>query len=257
MKSIKTLMTKTAFIMAVIFMVSIFKLGAQTPKEELGFILSMTEFEIKTGHDEQFREGVKAWKKCYLDNGGTWTWNMWHRVNGEGNVYVLTSAMEKWAEMDEADEAGKKCRDIVKDQIMPHIESTKDNFARFQPEISKEYPNPDALIWVNYWRLNDGTKFREIVKQLNNEVKKAEGSPRGYWYGMIGGGAQEADVFVATPFKNYAAMDVERDAIWTIYENAFGKEMRDFMQAEFRETIDESWSYIYSKVEDLSHTPQP
>jgi hypothetical protein len=254
MKSIKTNLTRFAFVMAVIFATTVFNLGAQTPKEELGFILSMTEFKVKSGQNDQFREGVVAWKKCYLENGGTWTWNMWHRVQGEGNVYILTSRMEKWAEMDETDEAAKKCRDIVKNQIIPHIETSADNFARFMPAISKEYPNPDALIWVTYWKLTNGLKFREIVKQLNEEVRKVEGAPRSYWYGMIGGSAQEPDIFAATPFKNYAAMDVERDAVWTIYENVYGKEKRDQLQDEFRATVDEVWSYIYNKVDELSRS---
>lgn len=254
MKSIKNNWTKFTLIMAVIFTATTFNLSAQTPEEELGFILSMTEFTIKSGHDDQFREGVKAWKKSYLENNGTWTWNMWRRVNGEGNVYILTSAMDKWAEMDETDEAAKKSRDIVKHQIIPHIETSKDNFARFQPTLSKEYPNPDPLLWVTYWRVNSGLKFKDIVTQLTDEMRKVEGAPRSYWYGMIGGSAGEADYFAATPFNNYAAMDVTRENVWNIYETAHGKEKRDQLQAEFRLSIEEVWSYIYNKVDELSHS---
>lgn len=234
---------------------TIFSNGVQAQETERGFILSMTEFTVKPGHNNQFREGVKAWKACYLENEGEWTWNMWGRVNGEGNVYVLTSAMGNWAEMDETDEKGMKCRDIGRDLINPHVESSETNFARFRPELSKTYPNPDPVLWVTYWQVNNWTKFREIVKDVQDEMAKAEGSPRGFWYSVMGGSTATPDFFVATPFANFAAMDVERENVWTIYEKAKGKKKRDEMQAAWRETIDASWSYIYRLAADLSHNP--
>jgi hypothetical protein len=75
--------------------------AAQAQDEEGSMILSATEFTIKPGHNTQFMEGVKAWKACYLEHEGEWTWNLWSRVQGEGNVYILASFMENWAEMDD------------------------------------------------------------------------------------------------------------------------------------------------------------
>ena len=228
--------------------------GVEAQETERGFILSMTEFTVKPGHNNQFREGVKAWKACYLENEGEWTWNMWSRVNGEGNVYVLTSAMGNWAEMDDStDEAGMKCRDLSRDLINPHVESSETNFARFRPELSRTYPNPDPVLWVNYWQVNNWRKFWEIIKEVTDETVKAEGSPRGFWYSVMGGSKDSPDFFVATPFANFAALDVERENVMTIYEKAHGKEKRDEMQAAFREAIDASWSYIFRHVADLSH----
>lgn len=228
---------------------------AQAQGTEKGFLLSMTEFTIKNGHDMQFREGVKAWKACYIENKGDWTWNMWRRVNGEGNVYILTSRMANWAEMDKTDESGKNCRDIGRELINPHIESSVDNFARFMPDYSKAYPNTDMVLWVTYWQVNNGTKFREIVKEVTESTKKAEGSSRGYWYSYMGGSKDAADFFVATPFANFAALDVENENVWNIYEKAHGKEKRDQLQIEFRESIKDSWSYILSRQKELSHNP--
>jgi hypothetical protein len=39
----------------------------------LGHLMSVTEFTVKPGHEMQFREGIKAWKACYLENKGEWT----------------------------------------------------------------------------------------------------------------------------------------------------------------------------------------
>ncbi|MDP2238366.1 MAG: hypothetical protein Q8J88_18205 [Bacteroidales bacterium] len=252
----KTIRLLSANFALMIFAVStLLSTGAQAQETEKGFILSMTEFTIKGGHDVQFREGIKAWKACYIENKGDWTWNMWNRVNGEGNVYILTSRMANWAEMDKTDESGKKCRDIGRELINPHIESSESNFARFMPEVSKAYPNTDMVLWVTSWQVNNGTKFREIVKEVTETTKKAEGSSRGYWYSYMGGSKDAADFFVATPFANFAALDVESENVWNIYEKANGKEKRDQLQAEFRESIKDSWSYLLRREKDLSHNP--
>ncbi len=44
--------------------------GQNTP---LGPLMSVTEFAIKQGYEMQFREGIKAWKDCYIENEGEWT----------------------------------------------------------------------------------------------------------------------------------------------------------------------------------------
>jgi hypothetical protein len=255
MRTIKLRFANLVFALVFIAASTLFSNGVQAQQSEKGFILSITELTIKPGHDNQFREGVKAWKACYIENKGEWTWNMWHRKNGEGNVYILTSRMANWAEMDETNDDGKNCRNLVRDLINPHIESSNDNFARFQPEYSKAYPNPDPVLWVTSWQVKDGMRFREIVKEVTAATAKAEGSSRGYWYSYMGGSKDAADFFVATPFANFAALDVDRENVWNIYEKANGKEKRDQLQADFRETIKESWSYLLKLDADLSHNP--
>lgn len=255
MKTIRVQMANLLFAMVFIAASTLFSNGVQAQEAEKGFILSMTELTIKPGNDVQFREGVKAWKACYLDNKGEWTWNMWHRMNGEGNVYILTSRMANWAEMDETNDDGKNCSDLVRNLINPNIESSESNFARFMPEFSKAYPNPNPVLWVSSWQVNNGTKFRELIQLTSDAIKATEGSHRGYWYSLMGGSKDAADFFVATPFANFAALDVDRENVWNIYEKAHGKEKRDQMQAEFRETVKESWSYLLKRQDDLSHNP--
>ncbi len=254
----KTITVNGAKIMLVALIVAFSTLlsnKVQAQESEKGFILSMTEFTIKPGHDFQFREGVKAWKACYIENGGDWSWNVWKRVQGKGNVYILTSTMGNWAEMDETEDSGKECRIIGLDLINPHVESTENNLARFMPEYSKAYPNPDPVLWVSSWQIKDWEKFMGVVKQVTEATAKVEGSPRGFWYSVMGGDKDTEDVFVATPFKNFAELDIERDNVWKIFENAHGEKKKDQMQAEAREVVEESWSYIYMLNADMSHNP--
>lgn len=219
-------------------------------------ILSITEFTVMKGHDKQFEDGIKAWKACYLENKGTWSWNMWKRYNGKGSVYGLTSLSPTWASMmDENDPAGEKCYQIVKDNIMPHVECIENNYAASMPEISKTAIVEMGVIWVTSFRVENSVVFKEIVKEIGDITAKAEGDKRGYWYSAAGGGPETPSYFVVSPYKDFAALDVKRDAIWDIVEKAKGKEETDKMRAKFRSSVDNSWMYLYKKLDDLSHNP--
>ena len=217
------------------------------------FILSTTEFTVKSGQESKFEEGVKAWKACYLENKGTWTWTMWKRFNGKGSVYVLTSRTKNWAELDQSDEAGKKCWQVAMDKIVPHIESTEDNFATSIPEFSRSGASDWGVVWVSNFRVENGVLFRELIKQTSEVMKKVEGDFRSYWYAQNGGGPESADFFVVTPYKNFAALDIERDGVWKMVENEKGKEETEKMRAAFRSNLENSWGYVYKRMEDLSH----
>jgi len=237
------------FVVAVLSMSSV----AQTPQK---FILSTTEFTVKSGHASQFEEGVKAWKACYLENKGEWTWTMWQRYNGKGSVYVLSSNSPNWATMDdENDEAGKKCRQIAMDKIIPHVESTEDNFATSIPEFSRSGASDMNVIWVSFFQVQNSVLFREIIKETSDIMQKAENNKRSYWYVSNGGSPESADFFVTTPYKNFAALDVERDGVWKLVENAKGKEYADKLRTSFRSTLENSWAYMFKRIEDLSHNP--
>ena len=70
-------------------------------QDDESYLLRLTEITVKHGHNAQFVQGVKTWKKCYKDNKGENPWNMWSRLQGEGSVYAFTGRMANWAEMDE------------------------------------------------------------------------------------------------------------------------------------------------------------
>jgi hypothetical protein len=225
-------------------------------QEQQKFILSATEFTVKNGHEKQFEDGVKAWKACYLENKGEWTWNFWKRYNGKGSVYGLTSLSENWAKWDdENDEAGKKCWQIVMYQIVPHIESSEDNFATSMPEFSKATPADMGIIWVTYFQVENSGLFKEVVKEIGDIMQKVEGGKRGYWYASNGGSPESADYIVVTPYKNFAALDVKRDAVWDMVEKAKGKEETEKLRAKMRSSLKDSWMYLYKRMDDLSHNP--
>ena len=223
-------------------------------QESESFLLNMSEITVKYGHTVQFMEGVKSWKKCYKENDGKEEWNMWRRVQGKGSVFTLTSAMLNWAEMDEDnDPASKACRMNVVNSIRPHVESIEYNIARSMPDFSiAGLPDDTGLVWVYNAKVNNSTDFKDVIKQTSMAFKKAEDSPRGVWYGVIGGAPEVSDYFVAIPYKNFADLDKDRDNVWEVFEKVNGKKKTDELRAKLRACVDSDWSYMYELMTELS-----
>ncbi len=216
-------------------------------------LLNMSKITVKMGHDAQFAEGVKMYKKCYKENDGDGNWNSWKRVQGKGNVYIFTDAMKNWAEMDDSsDPAGKACRNIIVNFVRPHIKSIDYNIASSMPKISREPMQDAKLVWVTFFKVKNGTAFNEVVNEVSIALKKIEGSERGFWYNVVGGGAYMADYFVSTPFTKFADLDTDVDSVWKVYEKVNGKKKTDAARAKFRASVLDVWSYMYSLKEELS-----
>jgi hypothetical protein len=220
------------------------------------YLLNMSEITVKQGHDAQFVEGVKAWKKCYADNGGTDKWNFWRRVQGEGTVYVLTSTMANWAEMDKDDDAaGKACRMNVVNLIIPNVKSFEYNIAQSMPNLSRSSAMPEttSLVWVYNIKTSNSASFLEAVGEMTTTLKKAEGDSRGTWYNVQGGAPDRSNYFISVPYDNFAAMDVDSDGVWKVYEKANGKAKTDALRAKFRASVSSDWSYMYTLNKELSN----
>jgi hypothetical protein len=94
------------------------------------------------------------------------------------------------------------------------------------------------------------------VQETSDIIQKSEGDKRNYWYVSNGGSPESADYFVTTPFKNFAALDIERDGVWKMVENAKGKEYSDKLRASFSSALENSWGYMFKRMEALSHNPE-
>lgn len=218
-------------------------------------LLNMTEISVKQGHNEEFIQGMKAYKKCFEENGGTYESNLWRRVQGEGTVYVLTNTMAKWAEMDEGQsDASSKCWNNVLNHVRPHIKSVGRNIARSMPDLSRTTPMPETttMVMVYNVKTSNGIAFTEVIGELTAALKKADGDSRGTWYSSVGGSPDGADYFVGVPHDNFASMDLDRDGPWTTYEKANGKPKTDALRAKFRASVSKDWSYLYRLI-DLSN----
>ncbi|MBK8711713.1 MAG: hypothetical protein IPL97_07580 [Niastella sp.] len=222
-------------------------------QESKGTLLNISEITVKPGQDAQFNEGVKLWKECYVKHHGTDHWNIWHRVQGIGNVYVLAGPMEKWADMDKKDTSGDACNKTVRDFIMPHIEKVDYNIAQSIPEFSRETLKDTKLIWVTFFKIKNTPDFMDAVKGLNAAIKTTEGSYRWYFYKIMGGSPETADYFFTQPYKGFADLDNDQSSVWKVYEKVNGAKATDAIRTKIRNAITLNWSYLYTLSEDLSN----
>lgn len=223
-------------------------------QENESYLLTMSEITVKQGQNDAFIAGVKAWKDCYLENNGEDKWNMWRRMQGEGNVYIFSGTMTGWAEFDDSgDEAGKNCRSIVQNLIMPHVENFKYSLARSIPDWSSTLPEDTSLVWVTFFEVQNSTDFKAVVKGIRDALKQSNDERTGIWYASIGGDRHDADYFVSNPFSKFADMDESKDSVWKVYENIHGKEKTSELRAKFRSSIVDIWSYIYTLNKELSN----
>lgn len=137
--------------------------------------MNISEITVKPRHDAQFVEGVKLYKESYLKNKGTDHWNLCHRVQGSGNVYVLTSTMAKWADLDKKDPAGEASAQTIRDFIMPNVESMTYNIAQTMPDYSTRTKEGTKLIWVTFFKVKNSTDFMDVLKGVSSAIKTTEG----------------------------------------------------------------------------------
>lgn len=224
---------------------------ATQAQEDESFIMNLTEFTVKFGQDAKFTDGVKKWNKCYKDNNGTDTWNVWHRLQGKGNVYTLVASMKNWAEMEKSDPAGKACRSIALEYITPYIESSEFSTTRSMPGSSRKASMEGmSIVWVTSFKVNNSMAFNEVVKEVTSTIAEKEGDNRGYWYSVMGG--QGANYFVSTPFKDFADLDKDQENVWKVYESVHGKSKTKDIREKFNASLDDVWSYTYTFEKDLS-----
>ena len=225
-------------------------------QENDSYLLSMSEITVKQGQNEAFLQGVKAWKECYLENKGEDHWNMWHRMQGEGNVYVLTSTMANWAEFDNDnnDAASKDCRNIVLNLIMPNVESINYKVSRSIPDWSSgRLPEGTSLVWVTFFEVQNSTDFKATVSAIRDALKQSNDTRPGIWYASLGGDRNDADYFISSPFSKFADLDKDIDGVWKVYEKVHGKESADELRNKFRNSVVDIWSYIYTLNKELSN----
>ena len=236
-----------------LFLIALVPFLALSQNNNTGPLLNVTEITVKQGHNEQFMDAVKKWKACYLENNGTDKWNFWRRLQGEGTFYIMAGLIDNWAEMDKEDAAGKTCRLIILNDILPHVEKTNYRMARSMPDISRGPAQDMGLVWVTHYKVNNNDDFNEIIDGVTAAIKAKEGSHRGFWYSNIGGPSENSDFFVSTPFRNFAELDIQRDTPAKIYRDAIGDKKMDEMIKKWRAAVDDEWSYILTLNKELSN----
>ncbi|MCG2590954.1 hypothetical protein [Rhodohalobacter sulfatireducens] len=228
---------------------------AQDDSENEPMLLSISEFTIKTGHNLAFQEGVKTWKSCYLENDGKWTWNMWYRMNGEGTVYYLTSYSASWTDFAAEDPAGQACYRQAAELIMPAVEKVEDHFSWTKPEWSlTPGDSQNTVVEVAYFRVKDRMIFNSLVTDVMEIIEESQGSKRSMWYESQGGGPDGFHYMNVFPYENMEALDEPVESAWSIIAEAEGEDTRDEYYEDYKNSVENSWMYIFRLNEEMSHS---
>lgn len=218
-----------------------------------------TRIGIKPGHFRKFRQGMAAWKSCYLENDGESTWSIWRDMESPAVHWV--SSMEGWADMGEQDAASEACASIVEEQLAPHVTSVQSRFARSMPDWNREDDDDEVtneVVRLHQFRVDDGSAFRAAVSSMAEIWKEAEHEHMPYWYDVIGNNAGEAGYFAAVGWENFAAMDEDRMGGNEVLVEAVGEERAEAMWDALSNSLHDDWEYstlLLSRLGDLSHSP--
>ncbi len=229
--------------------------ASQLLAQEQGPILSLYEVSVKHGHDSQWREGAKAWNKCYADNGGKQAWGAWRRVQGEGSVYVFSALSDNWAAVGSRDPAARACEKTFETMLAPHELGDAYSMARLMPAVSNDYQEGENVVDVYSFKVNDAKVFNQVIADVSKAMQKTDNTASIQWYEVRGGGPDAADYFVVAQHANFASLDQDRTGPWEAVEQQHGKETADKWRAMFAASLDDGWNYLYSRVEDLGYQP--
>ena len=224
--------------------------------EDESYILQITEVDIKLGHVSQFREALKPYHACLIENDDDASWSAWRNVGGDGTTYHFVSDMANWAEMDASDEAAEACWSEHRENVFPHVASVSNSFARPMPDWSGDAEDY-SVVRLHQFRVDDGEQFREAVGAITSILKEAEHEHLGSWYDMIGNSSNEPDYFVVSHYENFAAMDEERAGPYKVVSEYAGEERADELWQQFGDALQDDWEYFHDMLRrdtELSHS---
>lgn len=254
MKSFKKLTLATSALCALALLFT----GQVNAQETKGRILQMSSFTIKSGQAMAFANGTEQWVKCYGENGGKDVMNGWWEMNGDADVFVLTSSIPNFAELDDtADDAGKACRHIAQNLILPYVESRSRGMMRHLPEWSSETMPESNVVWATSFqiKMGMGRTFSEVIKEVHAASGAKGLMPHTHWYRAVGGGRDAADYLLVSHYDNFAGMDGEGKKVWEKVRAKLGDEAGYALQDKFTSCLEDSWSHIYKKAKDSSYKP--
>ncbi len=222
----------------------------QAQEEQRGPLLSLIELTIQPTQAREFRDGVRAWRDCYLENEGEMEWSVWHRVQGKGPAFTAAFPVAGWAEFGAQDPAGEACQEIVDEQINPHVAESTHLVARELPQMSQPIDDFE-VVEVHNFKVADHGAFFRVVNQVIEVLRADEDSNPGVWYD-VEGGRDAPDYFVVAQFADFAALDDRQRNVWATVERHRGEEETARLREEFSDAISDYWSYIYRRVDELS-----
>lgn len=210
----------------------------------------------KDGHGEQFQEGVKAYFKCYGENGGKKAWSVWWAETGKLGRYAFTTDGHEWSAFDGPEEASEKCNDVFQEQFLAHMDKSSSEFTEYLSEVSYEKEGGDInVVEVINFDIKDNERFMGAIGKVAEAARASEWHDGHYWYSVWAGGRKAPDMFVVLPEASFAGFG-EDEGFWDMVEEHHGEEAMEQIEEDFNATVQGTWSNIWRKRPDMSYSPE-
>lgn len=210
--------------------------------------------DVKHGHGEEFRDGLKAYFDCYGENDGEKSWNVYSAETGKLGRYAITFGGHKWAVFDEPEEAQKACSEQFGEQVFPHIAKAKSEFTSYMAEQSKIKEGEYNVAWVFDFIVKDNRRFVNAIGKITEAAKEADWGNFA-WYSVVSGGSHASDFFLVALEENFAGFDEDNKPLWEMVEGVHGKETAEKLRTDLMETVEKDWSTIWERHPDLGYSP--
>ncbi|AIF47811.1 hypothetical protein HY57_11310 [Dyella japonica A8] len=208
-----------------------------------------------------YEAGVKSFNQCLSQHGFKYTWTAWTHETGDTYAYSYVSDPLPWAAFDAMRTAGKACDAAIRSDVNPHLKSETSAFFKTLPELShmaKGVTINSPYIEVIYFKLKPGHEphetFLDVAKKITAAAEKTKW-PGNFAIGeVLDAGAGAPNFIVLLPAKSWAELGKDPDTpLWTMMENAYGKQDAQAMRKSLNDAIQEQSSHVDSYSEELTY----
>jgi hypothetical protein len=211
-----------------------------------------------------YEAGVKSFNKCLAEHGSKVTWTAWSHETGDTYQYSYVSEPVTWADFDGMHVQDQPCTAVWQSAANPHMKSETSAFMEVKPEIS--YTGKDdmgatnRLMGVTLLKLKRGHEahedFMAVAKKIAAAAAKTNWSNHYTFVEVMAADRGAPDFIVTGTAKNWADYGKDPDQpMWKMVEGAYGKADAAAMRKSLTGAIEESWSHVDSRNNDLTYTP--
>ena len=232
--------------------------AADPPK---GNILRDYTDSVAPAEQQAYEAGIKRYNQCLKQHGFKYTWTAWLHQTGDTYMYSYVTDPITWASFDDMREASKACDATIYSDVNPHLKSEWSGFMQAMPELS--YMPADAntkggLIEVTTFKLKPGhtayEAFMDAAKKITAAAAKTHWSSH-YSMGQVREGGEDAPDFVLVGrYNSWAELGKDDNPpLWTMVENAYGKEAAQGIRKSLNEAIAHIESHVDSYDAELTY----
>jgi len=191
--------------------------------EDVSVLLHITP---KAGHSEALIKGITDYHKWVANFDGHMRFTWWEILTGpHTGTYYAHSGNHNWADFDAKYDWEEQSNDVIKQNVMPHIESMSRSMSVPMEDVSHwpEDWSGYTHLQIESWYVKNGQfgKFNAGLKRIV-EALKAGGFPYHFGFRRVATGGHGGQVTLISPLKGWAGMSDEEPSFYDIMTKELG-----------------------------------